>query len=102
MALVVFIVNYILMILFIKEYYIFYFLALFISTYFVKLNPYVTVIIIFISVFTFQYFDDSIYYLYLYFDVNELYTFVGGEVMYILSLLHVFVFFLGYNRRKYL
>ena len=58
--------------------------------------------LILIGPFLLNYFDNEIFNIYLFFDWNHLYYFVGGEVAYILSLLHCFIFFLGYNRKKYL
>ncbi len=102
MILGIFLVNYVLLILFSKEYYIVYFLILFFTTYMMKSKPTLVIPIILMSPFIFEYFDDFIFSLYLYVDMNAFYTFIGGDIIYLLSILHSFVFFLGYNRKKYL
>lgn len=102
-------INYLLLVLFLNEYYEVYFIVLGIVAYGIYLQKqtfkyyfYTSLIVIIISPFLFEYFDNFIYDIYLYFNINEVYTFVGGEVSYILSFLHSFVFFLGYNRKKHL
>lgn len=102
-----FFTNYILLCLFLEEYYVIYFLSfLFLSFIYMKymhlenkltLSFYSTLIIV--SPFLFEYFDTTIFDIYLFLDLNELYRFVGGEVSYFLSVLHSFIFFLGYNRK---
>lgn len=58
------------------------------------------ILLIMLSPFLFEYFDNIIYNIYLYFDLDYYYKYVGGEVTYILTILHSFVFFLGYNRQN--
>ena len=46
-----------------------------------------------ITTFLFEYFDNDIYYLYLFLDLDEIYTPIGGEIVYILVLLHSLILF---------
>ena len=102
MGLAFFVANYFLYIAFLQEHYLFYFILLFLTAYFIQLDVKLSLVIIIICSFIFEYLDVYIFYSYLYLDINEFYIYVGGEVIYILSILHAFVFFLGYNRKKYL
>ncbi|WP_455757605.1 hypothetical protein [Sulfurimonas sp.] len=45
------------------------------------------------STFLFEYFDNAIYDIYLFLDLNEIYTTLSGEVIYILALLHSLILF---------
>jgi len=110
MPFIFFPLSYISLSLFLYEYYVAYFITIAILTLFyvksawfplVK-NFILSLFFILISPFVFEYFDNEIFNIYLFFDLNHFYYFVGGEVAYILSLLHCFIFFLGYNRKKYL
>jgi len=110
MFFLIIILSYILLSLFLYEYYIGYFMLMAILLFlYMKSNWFLWIkdlllalVLIFLSPFLFEYFDHEIFETYLFFDLNYFYYFVGGEVTYILSLLHCFIFFLGYNRKKYL
>ena len=94
-------INYFLIVLFLKSYYLIYFVTLGLVAlwvYFIKKRvskyfTFLTVLVLNISTFLFEYFDDDIYDIYLFFNLNEIYTFVGGETIYILALLHSLILF---------
>ncbi len=102
-------VNYILIVLFLQEYYLGYFFILSIIIYTIyniqyissKLNFYLSLFMMNITPFVLEYFDNSIFYFYLFFDLEKYYIFISNELAYILSFLHSIIFFLGYNGKKY-
>lgn len=104
--------NYILTILFLKSFYLLYFAIVFTFIYFAykakyKNNIYhtlVNILIILLTPFLFELFDEFVYELYLYFDLDSIYISVGSLVTYILSAIHAIVFFsiLSYNRKIFL
>lgn len=110
MVLVFVFLNYILLTLFMNEYYLIYFLSIGLVIFGVHFYKYQvsglsllsSIFLIFISLFVLEYYDTSLFYLYVFFDLDKYYTFKGGEVSYILSALHSIFLFLGYNRKKYL
>jgi hypothetical protein len=102
--------QYYLLSLFTYEHYLSYFISLSILIYyqykqrniFHKKVLYLSLLSIIFSVFLFTYFDNEIFNIYLFLGLEGFYYYLGGEVIYIISLLHAIVFFLGYNRKKYL
>ncbi len=101
-------INYILIISFLESHYFIYFFMLTLILYALykieikKVMFSVCLFFILVSPFLFQFFDNYIFESYLFFDLESFYTFVGGEVSYILAPLHAFLFFLGYNSKNYL
>jgi len=101
MILVVLSLNYLLILLFLKSYYAVYFLVLFLAVYLKyivkqKRNiyiKYIYIMAILVSTYLFEYFDNDIYDIYLLLDLNEIYTSIGGDITYILALLHSFILF---------
>ena len=91
-------INYFLLFCFLYEYYIVYFVSLFFFFYIlekIQFKQYTflsSIILFFLSPFLFEYFDDAIFEVYLFFEADRLYHFIGGEVSYILALLHSFFF----------
>ena len=108
MFILIFFVHYLLLKTFLLELYVVYFISFTILVYIFRQSKVEKPIFIFslcliiLSPFLFEYLDNYIYNLHLFLDYNEQYSFVGGEVTYVLSLLHSIVFFLSYNRKKYL
>lgn len=110
MPFILFPLSYISLSLFLYEYYVVYFITIVILTLFYVKSAWLpsrksfifALFSILISPFLFEYFDDTIFEIALFFDLNHLYYFVGGEVAYVLSALHCFIFFLSYNGKKYL
>lgn len=106
MYVIVIFVHYYLLKLFLLEDYIIYFLSIAILLYIsrkFRSKKYIltlSILCITLSPFLFEYFDNSIYYFYLFLNLNDRYSYVGGEVTYFLSLLHSIVFFLSYNRKN--
>lgn len=60
----------------------------------------ILLLVLIFSPYLFEYFDEEVFETYLFFDLDRYYYFIGGEVSYLLSLLHSIIFFLGYNRKK--
>lgn len=52
-----------------------------------------SILFINITTFLFECFDNEVYYLYLFFDLDKIYTPIGGEIVYILVLLHSLILF---------
>ena len=102
--------HYFLLKLFLQEHYLFYFLGIVLYIYLIlkslflthQKNLYILLLSVFLFSLLFEFFDNEIFDLYLYTDMEKYYSFVGGEVGYILTLLHCIMIFLGYNRKKYL
>ena len=102
----VFILNYFLVILFLKGYYLSYFFLLLLSALFVyKTNiirgylRYICLSMFLVSVVIFEYFDDEIFDFYLYFNLDRFYIYMGGTISYVLAFLHsIFFFFVTFKR----
>ncbi len=101
MYILIFIINYILILLFLNSYYLIYFIALILLSFlqfkfkFIK-NKYMKVLVVlfmFVTVFAFEYFDDNIFDIYLYFNIDAIYRPLSGDIKYILILLHSFILF---------
>ena len=105
-------INYILILLFLNSYYLLYFCILFFLSLYIgrvrfqiaKSVFFISLLLFIVSDFLIEYFDTSVFNLYLFFDLERIYTFAGGGIVYILSVLHIIVFFFKkmiYNREKY-
>ncbi len=101
MLLFILVINYLLIILFLNSYYAVYFIILilliygfFTSKVTLKRNSkYLSVVLILITSFGFIYFDDEVFYLYLYLHLDEIYISIDSKVTYILALLHSLILF---------
>ena len=97
----IYVLNYILILLFLKSFYTIYFIFLIFLIYFIKISKvkigrsivFVYPIIIMTLPFVVDILDDYIYELYLLMDIDMLYTYIGTQVAYYLALLHALVFF---------
>jgi len=105
-------INYILILLFLNSYYLLYFCILFLVTLYIGIVRFqiaknvffISLLLFIVSDFLIEYFDTSVFNLYLFFDLEKIYTFAGGGIVYILSVLHIIVLFFKkmiYNREKY-
>jgi hypothetical protein len=105
-------INYILILLFLNSYYLLYFCILFFLSLYIgrvrfqiaKSVFFISLLLFIVSDFLIEYFDTSVFNLYLFFDLERIYTFAGGGIVYILSVLHIIVLFFKkmiYNREKY-
>jgi hypothetical protein len=105
---VLFLVNYFLILIFINSLYGSYFLLLVGCLYIYHINKIdVTKNMMIISIFLLLmtpllifYFDDEIYELYLFFNLDGYYVFIVDKVAIFLTILHSFIFYLGYNRKN--
>jgi len=88
----VLILNYFLVILFLKGYYLSYFFLLLLSALFVYKTNIIRGYLRYICLGMF-FFDDEIFDLYLYFNLDRFYIYTGGIVSYILAILHSIIFF---------
>lgn len=94
-------INYLLIIFFLKTFYLLYFVTLILvaySIYAIKFRVAKNSIIFYISLlcistFLFDYFDEDIFEIYLFLNLDEIYSYVGGVVSYILAILHSFILF---------
>jgi hypothetical protein len=105
-------INYILILLFLNSYYLLYFCILFLVSLYIgrvrfqiaKSVFFISLLLFIVSDFLIEYFDTSVFNLYLFLDLERIYTFAGGGIVYILSVLHIIVLFFKkmiYNREKY-
>ena len=101
--------QYVLVVLFLEEFYSLYFFTLFTALFIYDrfsfentTNLSLGISTLFVTTLLVIFFDDELFDLYLYFDLEHFYIAVNGKVSYILTLLHSIVLFLGYNRKKYL
>lgn len=101
MLLAILISNYVLIILFLKSFYFLYFTTIFIIAYFLykfkyKKNIYfmlIYILIILLTPFLFEIFDEFIYDIYLYLNIDFIYISINNLVTYILSVIHAIVFY---------
>ncbi len=108
MPIIFVLLHYLLMVLFLREYYLFYFFILLFIFYMESTKQYISskgnfivIMILFaLTPFLLEYFDTSIYYMYLFLNLENFYTPIDTQVSYILSFLHSIVFFLAFNRKK--
>ena len=95
------VINYLLIVLFLDSYYAAYFIILILLTFTfytskitLKRNfKYLSVVLILITSFGFIYFDNEVFDIYLYFNLDEIYSSIDSEVTYILILLHSLILF---------
>ena len=90
--------------LFLKSYYITYFIFLVFYIFgvfkfkkkisFFKYHP------IFLATYMCGYFDEKIFDFYMFFDLEEFYIFIGGSIAYILTFLHSIIFlFIAFKKK---
>jgi len=102
------VVNYLLIIFFLNAYYLFYFAVVFFVSYLLyKIGfggiKYLFLIYLFLfslSSFLVEHFDVYLFDMYLFFDLEKFYTFVGGGIIYILSVLHSIIFFFSVFKKN--
>jgi hypothetical protein len=99
-------INLILLTLFIKGYYLLYFLILvavvfLVNKKYLSVNIVVMLFILF-TPFLVNYFDEYIYDMLIDFSLDEYYFTLKSVVSDILAFMHTFIFFLSYNRKNYL
>ncbi len=100
--------NYLLIVLFLNQYYLCYFLVVTIFFYTLHRMRYrvkrydlgLYVFLFFGSILLVEYFDIYIFDIYLFLDLENIYTFVGGLIAYILSVLHSFIFFFSVFKKS--
>ena len=99
-------VNYLLVILFLREYYLVYFvllvMAIIILNIFTLFHKKLFLLSTVLFVLIFFSFENEVFEIYLYCNINNIYTDINSFITPVLIFLHLFIFFLGYNSKKYL